>query len=230
MATPIGWSLRPGSPYFVGTSAPDGELRITLVQAGDVTLVAGNQIYGNFTVANVTGTILAGAQLVGGVPQVLNANANVGASTRAVSLSLISGSWNVFAGNNVFISEVRNPNGTFNGNNLTVPAGSFSPTLIPQAGVDALVTPPTRSRFLFDYAANAAANFWAGNGIIYHQRLPAQRAKSRLNRIMATPFYKSMTIRNWATARRLASRQGTSTAPGRASASVAGRSGAGCSG
>jgi uncharacterized protein (DUF1697 family) len=44
---------------------------------------------------------------------------------------------------------------------------------------------------------------WPGKGVIYHQRLSAQRTKSRLNRIMATPFYKAMTIRNWATTSKL---------------------------
>jgi uncharacterized protein (DUF1697 family) len=40
---------------------------------------------------------------------------------------------------------------------------------------------------------------WPGDGVIYSQRLSAQRTKSRLNRIMASPAYRSMTIRNWAT-------------------------------
>jgi uncharacterized protein (DUF1697 family) len=40
---------------------------------------------------------------------------------------------------------------------------------------------------------------WPGDGVIYSQRLSAQRTKSRLNKIMATPAYKSMTIRNWNT-------------------------------
>jgi uncharacterized protein (DUF1697 family) len=44
---------------------------------------------------------------------------------------------------------------------------------------------------------------WPGKGVIYHQRLSAQRTKSRLSKIMATPFYKSMTIRNWATTSKL---------------------------
>ena len=39
--------------------------------------------------------------------------------------------------------------------------------------------------------------------MIYHQRLSSRRTKSRLNRIMATPFYKAMTIRNWATTSKL---------------------------
>jgi len=40
---------------------------------------------------------------------------------------------------------------------------------------------------------------WPGGGVIYSQRLSAERTKSRLNKIMATPQYKSMTIRNWNT-------------------------------
>jgi uncharacterized protein (DUF1697 family) len=40
---------------------------------------------------------------------------------------------------------------------------------------------------------------WPGDGVIYSQRLSAQRTKSRLSRIMGTPAYRSMTIRNWAT-------------------------------
>ncbi len=44
---------------------------------------------------------------------------------------------------------------------------------------------------------------WEGNGVIYSQRLSSQRTKSRLNKIMETPFYKSMTIRNWNTTTKL---------------------------
>lgn len=40
---------------------------------------------------------------------------------------------------------------------------------------------------------------WPGNGVIYSQRLSAQRTKSRLNRVMTSPLYKSMTIRSWST-------------------------------
>src|SRR5215467_7554840 len=40
---------------------------------------------------------------------------------------------------------------------------------------------------------------WPGDGVIYSQRLSAQRTKSRLNRIVGTPAYQSMTIRNWNT-------------------------------
>jgi uncharacterized protein (DUF1697 family) len=44
---------------------------------------------------------------------------------------------------------------------------------------------------------------WPGDGIIYSQRLSSQRTKSRLNKIMASPVYKSMTIRNWNTTTKL---------------------------
>ncbi|MBA2382984.1 MAG: DUF1697 domain-containing protein [Chloroflexi bacterium] len=40
---------------------------------------------------------------------------------------------------------------------------------------------------------------WPGKGVIYSQRLTAQRTKSRLNKIVGTPAYKSMTVRSWAT-------------------------------
>jgi uncharacterized protein (DUF1697 family) len=40
---------------------------------------------------------------------------------------------------------------------------------------------------------------WPGEGVIYSQRLSALRTKSRLNKIMGSPAYKSMTIRSWNT-------------------------------
>jgi uncharacterized protein (DUF1697 family) len=40
---------------------------------------------------------------------------------------------------------------------------------------------------------------WPGDGVIYSQRLSAQLTKSRLNKAITTPLYKSMTIRSWST-------------------------------
>ena len=40
---------------------------------------------------------------------------------------------------------------------------------------------------------------WPGTGVIYSQRLSAERTKSRLGKIVGTPAYKSMTIRSWQT-------------------------------
>jgi uncharacterized protein (DUF1697 family) len=44
---------------------------------------------------------------------------------------------------------------------------------------------------------------WPGDGVIYSQRLSALRTKSRLSRIVGTPAYQSMTIRNWNTTTKL---------------------------
>lgn len=40
---------------------------------------------------------------------------------------------------------------------------------------------------------------WPGDGIIYSQILKSMAAKSRLTKIIGTPAYQSMTIRNWNT-------------------------------
>jgi uncharacterized protein (DUF1697 family) len=53
---------------------------------------------------------------------------------------------------------------------------------------------------------------WAGKGVIYHQRLSAQRTKTRLNRMMASPLYLSMTIRSWTTTVKLLELLGRETA------------------
>ena len=45
---------------------------------------------------------------------------------------------------------------------------------------------------------------WPGDGVIYSERLSAERTRSRLGRIVGTPLYKSMTIRSWATTLALA--------------------------
>jgi uncharacterized protein (DUF1697 family) len=40
---------------------------------------------------------------------------------------------------------------------------------------------------------------WPGKGVVYAERLSAQRTKSRLSSMMASPLYRSMTIRSWST-------------------------------
>jgi filamentous hemagglutinin family protein len=106
-------------------------------EPGNVTLIAGNGIFGTFNVANGVGTMLAGVTVAGDTPAIQNSGANIGSVTAPVSLQLASGSWNVWAGNNIYIGEVRNPSGTFDGSDS----------------------------FPFNYSPTAAANFWAGNGI-----------------------------------------------------------------
>jgi len=60
-------------------------------------------------------------------------------------------------------------------------------------GIDAVET-----MAIFDPRPGVDA-VWPGNGVIYSQRLSAERTRSRLSKMMGTPAYKSMTIRNWAT-------------------------------
>jgi uncharacterized protein (DUF1697 family) len=40
---------------------------------------------------------------------------------------------------------------------------------------------------------------WAGTGVLYFERLAAGAAQSRLAKIVSTPMYQSLTIRNWNT-------------------------------
>jgi uncharacterized protein (DUF1697 family) len=44
---------------------------------------------------------------------------------------------------------------------------------------------------------------WPGKGIIYSQRLSAERTRSRLGKIVGTLPYQAMTIRNWNTTTKL---------------------------
>ncbi len=57
---------------------------------------------------------------------------------------------------------------------------------------------------------------WPGDGVIYSQRLSAQRTKSRLNKAITTPLYKSMTIRSWSTTQVLLDRMDAAAAAGKA--------------
>ncbi len=44
---------------------------------------------------------------------------------------------------------------------------------------------------------------WPGRGVVYFERLSAQRTKSRMSSIVGTPEYANMTIRSWATTTKL---------------------------
>jgi uncharacterized protein (DUF1697 family) len=44
---------------------------------------------------------------------------------------------------------------------------------------------------------------WQGRGVLYFSRLAAKASGSRLSRLAARPEYKSMTIRNWNTTKKL---------------------------
>lgn len=44
---------------------------------------------------------------------------------------------------------------------------------------------------------------WPGSGVVYFARLSAHRTQSRMSKIVGTPEYRRMTIRNWATTTKL---------------------------
>jgi hypothetical protein len=95
-------------------------------------------------------------------------------------LSLINGSWNAWSGGNTYIGEVRNPNGTFNGNKRPV-FGQFG------GNVGSTVV-PTQTTFAFDYAANSAVNLWAGNGIeLIGRNLPRVSGQNQDMRAIYAP-------------------------------------------
>ncbi|MEI6779560.1 MAG: filamentous hemagglutinin N-terminal domain-containing protein [Verrucomicrobiota bacterium] len=68
--------------------------------AGNVTLNAGRDVTGHYVVANGVGTI--------------NAGHDAGTSTKLLALSLVEDGWTVNAAQDIFLQEVRNPNGIFN--------------------------------------------------------------------------------------------------------------------
>ena len=96
---------------------------------GNLTLVAGQDISGHYVVADGVGTITAGN--------------NAGTTTKSLALSLVAGGWNVTAGNNILLQEVRNPNGVFND----------------------LGSPSSGTWHYFDYAPGDFVDLTAGNGV-----------------------------------------------------------------
>jgi uncharacterized protein (DUF1697 family) len=61
---------------------------------------------------------------------------------------------------------------------------------------------PAEAMAVFD-PREGVDKVWPGDGVIYSQRLSAERTRSRLSKIMGAPAYKSMTIRTWNTAKKL---------------------------
>jgi filamentous hemagglutinin family protein len=164
-------------------------------QPGNVTIVAGGNVSGNYVVANGYGSIYAGAQMdANGNPIVktdahnqpitekdANGNTVKDASGNPIyvyaldptsggnagtdplnpnlALDLISGGWNVAAANNIYLQQVCNPNGAFNG------SGAYS--------------------HYFNYAANAYVNLSAGNQV---QLGASTSVLPHLSRVSALPF------------------------------------------
>jgi filamentous hemagglutinin family protein len=118
-------------------------------QAGNVTIIAGGDVTGNYLVANGVGSIYAGVLMdVNGNPiangsggYALGSTGSAGNSQQSpnLALNLITGGWNVTAAQNICLQEVRNPNGVFNN------VGS------------------SRVKHLFDYGAGDYVHLTAGN-------------------------------------------------------------------
>ncbi|MCX6924740.1 MAG: filamentous hemagglutinin N-terminal domain-containing protein [Verrucomicrobia bacterium] len=98
-------------------------------QPGNVTVTAAGNVFGHFVAANGVGTVTAG-QSIGSLDV-----------RRGFALSLVDGSWSVFAPNgSIYLQEVRNPNGVFND----------------RGGV---------GNFLFDYSPQASLLLEAGDSV-----------------------------------------------------------------
>lgn len=88
-------------------------------QPGNVSITAGGNIYGHYVVANGVGTITAGGNI--GAPTTTLVNDPTKAF-QGFALSLIKGGWNVQADGNIYVQDVRNPNGIFGERSGSSPA------------------------------------------------------------------------------------------------------------
>jgi filamentous hemagglutinin family protein len=183
-------------PYGAsGAYGPNQESgNVTLIAGNQIT---GSQKNGNFapafTLANGVGTVIVGAQVnsaqaaqlqnpnsnpvayaallnnfEAAALQTQNPNANFGTASLPITLDLIKGSWNVWAANNIYLSEVLNPDGTFNQN----------------------------SSFSFTYAPDAAVRLTAGNGIVLDGGIsaPLERVQGFNNQSMAPIYAPILTL------------------------------------
>ena len=125
-------------------------------EPGNVTINAKGDVFGHYVLANGAGSITAG---VGSG----TAEHDLGSAGQSIALSLIKGSWNLNAPNgNIYLQEVRNPNGVFD-----QPASKNSP-----------------GYHLFDYDPNASVDLAAGIGVyLTGQSLP------RLNNVPVPIIY-----------------------------------------
>jgi filamentous hemagglutinin family protein len=95
---------------------------------GNVTLTAGGNVTGHFVLADGTGTITGGL--------------DAGTATANLALSLINGGWTVHAADDIYLQEVRNPNGVFNSSARSDPVS-----------------------YLFNYDPLASVTLDAGDGV-----------------------------------------------------------------
>jgi filamentous hemagglutinin family protein len=112
--------------------AEDGGTGAFGSQPGNVTINAGGNVAGHYVLRNGSGSITAGI--------------DAGTQVRQLALSLVKGGWDVEAGQDVLLQEVRNPNGIFNAFNYH--------------GLNNTVT-----KHFFDYAPDAYVHLTGGNSV-----------------------------------------------------------------
>jgi hypothetical protein len=141
-------------PAVIGGDAGSGAFGPLAGQVGDVTIVAGGNVTGHYVEANGKGAIFAGVKMdANGSPlkdaagnYVLNSSStgSAGTADNKLALSLVAGGWTVAAAQDIYLQEVRNPNGVFNTKTKNI-------------------TPP--SYHYFNYAQDAYVNLSAGNSV-----------------------------------------------------------------
>ena len=94
------------------------------LQPGNVTLNAGGNITGHYVLRDGVGVINAGVQVQDGQVTVVNPSGDAGTAQANLALSLVKGGWTVNAPQDIFLQEVRNPNGVYNSLGFT--SGSIS--------------------------------------------------------------------------------------------------------
>jgi hypothetical protein len=110
-------------------------------QPGNVSIEAGQRIMGNYLVRNGEGHLVAD-------------NGSVGSASEPMNLSLVSGGWTVESLKaDIFLNEIRNPNGIFNNNTIR---GLFN-----GQSIDA----SRQIAHLFDYAPDASLTLRAANSV-----------------------------------------------------------------
>ncbi|HEY6167041.1 MAG TPA: filamentous hemagglutinin N-terminal domain-containing protein, partial [Verrucomicrobiae bacterium] len=145
-------SLLPRSGNTTANTAATGAFG---AEPGNVTLTAGHRVQGAYIVRNGTGTINAGVTQDGTqITSVFSPLADVGSASAPVALDLVSGRWRVWSAHDIFLQEVRNPNGVFNDFRS---GDSLNGTPLP-ANLQNV-------RHLFDYAPDAAVQLTAGNAV-----------------------------------------------------------------
>jgi filamentous hemagglutinin family protein len=159
--------------------------------AGAVTVIAGNNITGNYTLADGIGTLIAGVQVSGSQAATLqnpNANASAYAATLAGLATSVEQSPN--ANGNIGLTQNQSGPATINPVTLGLIDGSWNVWAANNLYLKQVINPNgafnNSSRpFLYNYAPDAAVNLWADNAI----ELVGGSYGSAASSVKQTPIY-----------------------------------------